>query len=378
MATANYVAVFPEVRRDDTLCRVHAPGCADIAKDLAKNGGFEDAVDLDLDGPEAAIMLALDPDELGYTLGDVALPRCATNHANKARRAEHSAKAVARDEQAKAADKRPERPAKATRARKAPATPAPDPQPATTPRRARSKSHGQVVATRTRRNGPAQAEARALADEIIAKATADVKAKGEKVIMVPGRETPVGTPESAVWAAARLASCDDEIYALAVEVRKLRAAGEAWWRIAHTLELPGSGPSVAQGKTGAAHARRLWTRAWGNTYSDTTVPRETKETKKERALVSPGKPFFPSDTPDTEVIAVVQGREITWTTRLSAGDGVVVSLQQAKVSPERIRMEVGPKGRVINFFELVKDERNTEMVGPRRSVYLERIEKVGA
>lgn len=415
-----YVAVYPEVRRDDVLCRVHAPGCKDLDKARVDRALLcEEELDLDAED-HTANMLLLDPDELGYGWHDVQVMRCATNHANRTRRA--------------AARTAAQTPAKATRARRTPTTPGPDPQPTsdeysatirealgtatwvkdgfvvTTTEYTRRKmitaglfdkttrhltELGQQVAGvtppatgarkaratdagRARRNGPAQAEAAAQADKIIADAVATVQARGDKVITAPGRETPIGTPESAVWAAARLATCDDDTYALAVEVRKLRGAGEAWWRIAHTMSLPGSGPSVAQGKTGAAHARRLWARAWGNTYSDTTAPRETKAIKKERALVSPGRPFFPNDTPDAEVISTVRGREITWCTRLAAGDSVVVSLQQAKVSDTKIAMAIGPKGRVINFNEVIKDERGTELVGPRRSVYLERIEKVGA
>lgn len=216
-------------------------------------------------------------------------------------------------------------------------------------------------AARARRNGAAQAEAAQQAEEIISDETAKVLAK---------RGTHVEMNEQ------RKPKCDDETYALAVRVRELRAEGRAWWAIAYELGLPGSGPSVRQGKTGAAKARRLWEQAWGKTYSDTSVPRDTKDRKKERALTEPGRPYFSPDTPDLEVVDLVRGKTVEWCTRLAAGDGVVISLQTAKVDPKGAKVVQGRKGRVLSFYEVIRDEKGREMVGPCRSVYIAQIEKV--
>jgi hypothetical protein len=213
-------------------------------------------------------------------------------------------------------------------------------------------------AARARRNGKAQDEAATQAKEIIAEETAKVIAK---------RNEP-----------ARLKGCSDEDYALAMKVRSLREQGAAWWAIGQQMGLKGAGNSAKSGKTGAAHARRLWEKAWGPTYKDTSVPRETKAIKRERALTQPGKPYFSGDATDLEIIDAVQGREITWLTRLAAGDGVVVSEQKTVVKPGSVRVVTGPKGRVLNFFEMVKDEGSAKLgSGPQRSVYVDRIEKVG-
>lgn len=214
-------------------------------------------------------------------------------------------------------------------------------------------------ATRARRNGKAQQEAEAQAEAIIADETATVLAKRDDQ-----------------WADERKPGCSDDDYALAVQVRTLRAAGGAWWAIAHAMGLKGSGPSVKQGKTGAAYARRLWERAWGPTYKDTSVERDTKARKVERAITQPGKSFFTSDTPNQEVLDAVRGKEIEWTTRLAAADTVVCSIQKAIVSPmHKFEIVVGAKGRVLKFYEL--PEPGSRLSGSLRSVYVDRIERVG-
>lgn len=216
-------------------------------------------------------------------------------------------------------------------------------------------------AARTRRNGKAQEQAAQQAAEIIQDETAKVLAKRDDE-----------------WASERKPGVSDEDYALAVQVRTLRASGGAWWAIAHAMGLKGSGPNVKTGKTGAAYARRLWERAWGPTYKDTSVPRETNAVKKERALTQPSKPWFAKDATDDEILDAIDGHEITWMCRLAAGDGVVTSIQSAVIKGGTSRIVQGPKGRVVNFFEMVKDEqRGGIMSGPQRSVYVDRIEKVG-
>lgn len=209
-------------------------------------------------------------------------------------------------------------------------------------------------AARSRRNGPAQEQAEQKATEIIADETAKVIAKRDE----------------------RKPGCSDEDFALAEQVRELRSTGLAWWAIAYKLDLKGSGPSVKQGKTGAAHARRLWEKAWGPTYKDTSVERDTKARKVERALTEPGKPFFAKDALDLEVLDAVKGKSIEWTTRLGAGDTVVCSIQTAIVSGlHKLEIVQGPKGRVLKFYEL--PEEGSRLSGSLRSVYVDRIERVG-
>lgn len=233
------------------------------------------------------------------------------------------------------------------------------PERASTTRRADKTS---PRASRARRNGAVQQEAAEQATAIVADETAKVLAKR-------------GT--HAEMNAQRNPKCSDDDYALAVRVRELRAAGEAWWRIAQTLGLPGAGASAKQGKTGAAHARGLWKKAWGETYRDTSVQRETRAIKTERALTQPGRPYFGAEE-DSYVVAAVTGHEIEWVTRVGAGDGVVCSIQRAEVSPEaRVDVVQGPKGRVLRFYEIIRDEKGIPMVGPLRSVYIDRIERVG-
>jgi hypothetical protein len=210
-------------------------------------------------------------------------------------------------------------------------------------------------ASRARRNGAAQAEAKAQAKTIIATETAKVIGKRDE----------------------RKPGCSDEDYALAERVRELRSQGRAWWSIAHEMELKGHGASVKTGKTGAAYARRLWERAWGPTYKDTSVERDTKAKKVERALTQPGKPFFAADAPDLEILDAVKGKEIEWTTRLAAGhETVVCSVQKSIVSGlHKVEIVQGPKGRVLKFYEL--PEQGSRISGPLRSVYINQIEKVG-
>lgn len=364
MALTNYVAVFPEVRHDDTLCTVHAPGCADIAKSLARFGGFEDPVELDFDADDfTANMKALDPDELGYEWANVATPRCATNHATKARRA--------------AAREAAETPAKPRRARRAVATPAADPQPATGARRARKAAPVAEEVGFTKPAAPRRARRSKRVGEEVDGQGRELDYSKRAMHLADNHPTPLVEPSTTAStpdAPARLATCDDATYALALRVRELRVGGTAWWRIAHEMGLPGSGPDVKTGKTGAAGARRLWAQAWGKTYSDTSVPRDTKASKEERVRTAPPKPYFADDATDAEIAQAVSGREITWYTRLKTAESMVVSEQKADVAHGTVKVVQGREGRVIEFHEM--PEKGSRVSGPRRSVYVNRIEKV--
>lgn len=235
-----------------------------------------------------------------------------------------------------------------------------------------------IPTTKPLQNGAAQDKAARQAEQIMAEII-------EKIIAARGEDT-VGDGDQ--WADARRDGVDDYTYDLAVEVRKARAAGAAWWRIAYDLHLPGHGPSAAQGKSGAAYARRLWEKAWGKTYTDgERAPRETRETKRERGLATEARPYFAPDAQDATIVAAICGQEIHWNARL--GDrhgGLIVAPQQAIVhhDPRTIKISMGPRGRYVEFFEqidasmlAIDPHRAIAKTGPRRAVYLDRIERVG-
>lgn len=225
--------------------------------------------------------------------------------------------------------------------------------------RAARENNRSPRASRSQRNGARQEQATAQAREIIKDETDKVLAKRDEQ-----------------WASERKPDVSDEDYALAVQVRTLRASGGAWWAIAHAMGLKGSGPSVKEGKTGAAHARRLWEKAWGKTYSDTSVPRETKAIKAERAATQPGKPYFAHDAQEMQIIAAVKGKTIEWVARVGNDPASAVhTVLSATVSGlHRIKVVEGKLGRVLVFFEL--PEPGSRVSGPQRSVYIDRIEKV--
>lgn len=234
-----------------------------------------------------------------------------------------------------------------------------------------------VPTTKPKKNGAAQDAAAKKAQELI-------EGIIDKIIAARGVDN-VG--EGDQWGNERLDTCNDYVYDLAVEVRKGRAAGEPWWRIAYTLSLPGAGASAVQGKTGAAYARRLWERAWGKTYLDTSAPRDTKARKEERAVLAPMRPYFSDADDDFHIIQEVTGKRIEWVIRLAAGSGVVTSAQEAIVFHDSHLVKVvrGPKGRVLNFYEapdaalLKVDPRHAiSKCGPLRSVHLHNITRVGA
>lgn len=196
----------------------------------------------------------------------------------------------------------------------------------------------------------------------------------------------IGTGDQ--WSGQRMKTCEDDYtYDLAVEVRKAREQGSSWWRIAYDLELPGFGHSAKQGRLGASLARRLWRAAWGKTYDGMAAIRETKEDRVARSEVDDGKPYFHGDENEMDIVKAVAGKQVEWCTRLPVPGGIVASLQSTYVHGDvrLIFVKVGPKGRYVEFYEqsdpamLVLDPREAiAKAGPLRSVYLDRITKVGA
>jgi hypothetical protein len=231
-------------------------------------------------------------------------------------------------------------------------------------------------ARKPKKNGVAEDQAARQADKIMQELI-------EKIIARRGIDD-VG--EGDQWAGERREGVDDYTYDLAVEVRKLREAGEAWWRIAYDLGLPHSGPSAKQGKGGAAYARRLWARAWGPVSQSTRAQRVTKAQHRERVAVEEHRPAFSTETPDNYIVDTVCGKEIHWTGRIPTANGTVIAPLTAYVhhDPRTIKIVLGPRGRVVEFFEaldadhLKVDPRMAiAKTGPRRSVYVHNIWKVG-
>jgi len=344
-----YVLLSPE-KRGDYDWAVHAVGCSDITRELRRLGGTQETVVLDLDD-EAQCMAVIDPDALGYGMHDVKVFPCAL--------AAHRTPVKHRPQKAAPAMTGTKTPATAVR----PAALVPGPV--------------AVPTTKPKANGAALDAAALKAEKIIAEIV-------EKIIEKRGTDD-VGTGDQ--WDDDRRDTVDDYTYDLAVEVRKMRVGGAAWWRIAHNLYLPGAGPSAAQGKSGAAYARRLWERAWGKTYTDgEKAPRETKERKRERAVTTEHRPYFADTATDVQITNAVAGQEIMWFARVDTPSGAVISEQNATVHPDprTIKIVLGPKGRVLEFYEtldtamlLIDPHQAITKTGPRRSVYIDRIEKVG-
>lgn len=189
------------------------------------------------------------------------------------------------------------------------------------------------------------------------------------------------------WSDLRLESCtDDYVYDLAVEVRKLRERGEAWWRVAYELGLPGSGASNKQGRKGSAFARRLWRAAWGKTYLGERGQRESKLTRELRAMENLGRSYFSEADEDHTIAETIRGQMLHWVARLEGTHGLITSAQEAYVhdDPRLVRVKQGPQGRYVEFYEqldpsmlMVDPRRAITKSGPLRAVYVDRITRVG-
>lgn len=123
--------------------------------------------------------------------------------------------------------------------------------------------------------------------------------------------------------------------ALAPQVKELREKGLAWWQIGFELRLPGSADTVAKGKGGAAFARKIWKHAFGevprvqNRDGRNRKPREKNDhvremrttTKTARVeAVRAGTSVIKPETTADEIVAMVEGRMITWSLNLANVD----------------------------------------------------------
>lgn len=169
-------------------------------------------------------------------------------------------------------------------------------------------------------------------------------------------------------------------------VKELRDGGMAWWQIAYQLELPGSGPNVATGKSGAARARALYKKTFGELPGD-TAQRSTKASRaagdgsgapvvrKPQFSEALLLPFYDTAAAEaeatTEILERVRGKEIRWVGRTTCNDGTVLEVErEARVHSEGATVQrfVEGKPTVLNFREVEKGDRRAQQF---RSVRLE-------
>ena len=162
-----------------------------------------------------------------------------------------------------------------------------------------------------------------------------------------------------------------EDHALGHKVKELRDTGMAWWQIAYQLNLPGSGPNVASGKTGAARARALYKKTFGDLPGD-VARRSTKASRAAAAQDGEApvrKQIFTDDQLDwqataanEEILARVRGHEIRWVGRTQCSDGSFIeSEREARVHPDSPRIErVEGKPTVLHFREYEKGDRHRQ------------------
>jgi hypothetical protein len=159
-----------------------------------------------------------------------------------------------------------------------------------------------------------------------------------------------------------------ELAAHAPAIKAAREAGEAWWRIAHTLGLPGSAETVAKGKAGAGLARRIYAAAFGalpaRPVSERTAKKRSEKNENVKAIKATKKEdrvekvltgrdsVIPSDLPDEEVVTMLRGREISWMNNLNDldGKGDSWSEETALVHPKWAAIEITADGhRCLKF-----------------------------
>lgn len=169
-------------------------------------------------------------------------------------------------------------------------------------------------------------------------------------------------------------------HAVGHEIKKLRDSGMAWWQIAYQLELPGSGPNVASGKSGAARARALYKKTFGSLPGDVAA-RSTKASRAagestvpvgRRKCVFSEAALDPEGTAlaDEEIIEAIKGKHIRWLGSIPYGfePGALISEREARVHAEDVKITRNEHGPMIHFREmdLAKKDRRAEAW---RSVY---------
>jgi hypothetical protein len=333
MAEKRYTLVMM-TQSDDEFWVVHKPGCAEIATSLAA-GATKRLVKVDLEATDEEVLEDVDaPPE--WTMEDVDLCACTGYVSEGSASEQESDLDTDEDDEEEALPLAPSAAVTASQAA------------------ARAKLLQQVEEA---------------IDKLVVERGVDNVGEGDQ------------------WAEERLPAChDDYVYDLAVEVRKLRERGDSWWRVAHELNLPGSGASNKQGRKGSAFARRLWRAAWGKTYLGQVGTRESKVSREARAMENLGRPYFTGAEDAPVIIEKIRGQMLHWVTRLEGTHGLIASAQEAYVhdDPKYIKVKMGPRGPYVEFFEqidpamLLADPRQSiAKSGPLRAVYVDRITRVG-
>lgn len=182
----------------------------------------------------------------------------------------------------------------------------------------------------------------------------------------------------------RVKTATAEDHALGKQVKELRDGGMAWWQIAYQLNLPGSGPNVAQGKSGAARARALYKKTFGDLPGD-VARRSTKASRAAgdgapvvRKQVIPEELLadkFDTDAAMAEANMAIldlvdskghRARELRWIGKVQCSDGSTLeSERSALVKPGTvvIRRELGRPTTIS--FQAVESHADHRSVGER-------------
>lgn len=171
------------------------------------------------------------------------------------------------------------------------------------------------------RAAKASKKADAQAARIVAEGIKAQKAKGGEPLTVDEKAAIVDK----VAKPKRGGEPTDEERQQAETIKAGRDAGKAWWLIAHEMGLPGSAPSVAQGKGGASRARAIYKRVLGDYPRKQRMRQGNDETQavangtrrrnrqgNEVVKAAPGQPVFADSVSDEEVIAAIRGKQIEW------------------------------------------------------------------
>lgn len=151
----------------------------------------------------------------------------------------------------------------------------------------------------------------------------------------------------------------EEEKALGLRVKELRDGGMAWWAIGWELKLPGSADNVAQGKSGASKARRLYVLGTGGPLPATARSLASKRpdpfgpgakpvgtrTKRDVIRKDPSlDSMFTDEHTDEEIVEMLRGKKVTFQNRVS---GVQEDTRVHRTATCYI--ETTPSGRCITF-----------------------------
>ena len=195
-------------------------------------------------------------------------------------------------------------------------------------------------------------------------------------------------------AKAKRGALPAEHAALADEVKRLRETGMAWWQIGHELHLPGSADNVAQGKGGAAYARKIWKAAFGDvprvqnrdgSRRDTEKNATVKAIKKQRKVdrveqVRTGVAVINENMSDDEILEMLRGRTIGWSFDMDRLDhkGEQFVEQEAGIHHRFAKIEMHKGERCIAFreYDATAPLKVRGVPGPTRIVRLSTIHTV--